>query len=261
MGQTTCGGVDPTDSFVDNIPDLAQVGYSNNGDFSQTTSATITEGFRYTLKVSVGGRGFECVGNDYLAQILGDGAIRKQAGGTNEQDTWTEETVVYNSPLADPNAGETIGIALINNGGVQVNWDKVSLKSEQVLTCQSGGFLTPFDEPLSFKKKTKRAIPVKMVLVDVYGTEITDADIAPPVVQVTKGDKQGLGIAGYDGDLLPAGLSDDGNEFRYDLEAGHWIINLATKHYTASGTYIVSVAGGDGSYVVDGCSQTFERQS
>jgi len=122
-----------------------------------------------------------------------------------------------------------------------------------VLTCT--GFLPPFDNPLSIKAKESRAIPVKMVLQDLFGNIITDADITPPVVNVSY-EAGGTG-PGYDADLVPPGLSDDGNSFRYDGQ--QWIINLATKQFTSSGLYTVTVKAGDDSYVVEGCSQTFTR--
>ncbi len=99
---------------------------------------------------------------------------------------------------------------------------------------------------------------MKLVLRDIFGNEISDFDLsASPVVQVMLGTDTGSGIVGFDADMLPQGLSDDGNQFRYDPVDMQWIINLATKQYTASGEYTVSVVAGDGSYVVDNCSQTF----
>jgi len=75
------------------------------------------------------------------------------------------------------------------------------------------GFFTPFDEPMAVKKKSMRALPLKFNLFDEFG-EITDLS-PPPVVEVRVGDDTGSDISEYDGDLLPPGLSDDGNEFRY----------------------------------------------
>ena len=127
------------------------------------------------------------------------------------------------------------------------------------ITCE--GFFPPFDQPLLLKKKSKRAIPVKMILLD-GTTEITDLDLsAPPVVEVRVGDDTGSGIPGFDGDLLPPGLSDDGNEFRFDTDDMQWIINLGTKQYKGSLTYVVTAKSGDpSSYVIDpSCSQEFTR--
>jgi hypothetical protein len=111
-----------------------------------------------------------------------------------------------------------------------------------VLSCVDDGFLPPFDVQLELKKKAKRAIPVKMMLVDESGFPITDMDISAPVVNVAYG-ALGPPFDGYDADLVPSGLADDGNEFRYDPETETWIINLATKQFTASGTYTVMRVG------------------
>ena len=96
-----------------------------------------------------------------------------------------------------------------------------------------------------------------MVLHDLFGNIITDADITPPVINVTYGSSET--ILGYDADLVPPGLSDNGNAFRYDPLGQVWIINLATKQFTAQGLYTVTVKPGDDSYVIEGCSQTFTR--
>ena len=181
--------------------------------------------------------------------------------GVNFANSWFEQTLTYTSPASDPNAGQTLKIKLVKDTNVrQVDWDNVRLYESRVLTCE--GFLSPFDQPLSLKKKENRAIPVKMILHDgLLGTVITGTDLsAPPLVQVSVGGAIGEDIAGYAGDLLPAGLSDDSNEFRYDDDTQQWIINLGTKQFTASNTYNVTVVPGDHSYVIDGCTGTFTRQ-
>lgn len=253
--QTGCG--DP-DDFIDDIPDGDQIAYSNGGEISQQTGATITAGHRYTLKVGVGGR-CNLGGKDYAILLAGVTQVGTTTGTrTSPTGGWIEVTVVYNSPALDPNDGELLTVMLENEDSSQLNFDYVRLDDSEVLTCE--GFFSPFDQPLSLKGNSKRAIPAKMVLRDAWGAEITDLDLsAPPVVQVMLGSDTGSAIPGFDGDLLPPGLADDGNEFRYDPVDQQWIINLATKQYTAIGTYTVSVVAGDGSYVVDNCSQTFER--
>jgi len=126
-----------------------------------------------------------------------------------------------------------------------------------VLFCE--GFEPPLDQALSMKKKSKRAVPVKMILKDSEGTIVNDTMIAPPVVEVAYNSSTGSSIPGYDGDLLPAGLSDDGNEFRYDPYDSLWVINLGLKAYTASGEYTITAKPGDDSYLLEGCSQTITR--
>jgi len=131
------------------------------------------------------------------------------------------------------------------------------------LACS--GFLPPFDQPLSLKKKVKRAIPVDMVLTDADGFTITDTDIvAPPVINVLFG-AQVYGVMPPDtDDLLPLGSANDDNIFRFDIDSWQWIYNLGTKQFTAAGTYTVTVASGDETeYTIDTsggqCTQTFVR--
>jgi hypothetical protein len=121
------------------------------------------------------------------------------------------------------------------------------------------GFYVPFDVPMMVTKKSKRALPLKFNLFDEYGDEIIDLS-PPPIVEVKVLPHTGSSIPGWDGELLPPGLSDDGNEFRYDLESGKWILNLGMKTYTASTTYIISVLAGDSSYAIEGCTESFTRQ-
>jgi hypothetical protein len=119
-------------------------------------------------------------------------------------------------------------------------------------------FDPPFDAPLSLKKNSKRVIPLKMTLVNSEGIEITDTDLsALPVVNVLFGG-QVYGESPPDGeDLLPNGGANDDNIFRFT--GGKWIYNLGTKQFTAPGTYTVKAVAGDGSYIIDGCMETFER--
>jgi hypothetical protein len=113
---------------------------------------------------------------------------------------------------------------------------------------------------ITLKKKNKRAIPVKMYLVDDQNDLITDEDVsAPPVVSVAIGSSSDPG-SGYDPELVPPGLADDGNEFRFDPVEGLWIINLATKQFTASGQYTITAVAGDLTYVIDSsCTGIFIR--
>ena len=112
---------------------------------------------------------------------------------------------------------------------------------------------------LALNNKMKKAIPVKMSVVDTDGNLITESDIsAPPVVDVSYSPDAGV----YDGnnsDLVPPGLADDGNEFRFDYP--YWVINLATKQFSSAGTYEVTAMAGDDSYSINAssCSGTFIR--
>ena len=248
---------DPTQAFIDGIPDGVQVAWSNNGDIEQSLTAQLTEGYKYTLTVWIGGRNVIYSNNPYAVILAGDSILLADATGFNTPDSWIKETVTYTVFPGDPNVSKDLTIKLMNYDGVQVNFDKVTLDESLVVTCQ--GFLPPFDKPLTLKGKDKRAIPVKMVLRNLMGDIMTDAHITPPVVQVSYRSVSGASIPGYEAELLPPGLSDDGNEFRYNPGSEMWIINLATKQFTSPGTYTVTVVSGDNSYVIEGCSQTFTR--
>lgn len=127
-----------------------------------------------------------------------------------------------------------------------------------ILDCV--GFYAPFDAPMVVKNKSNRALPLKFDLFDEYGIENTELS-PPPIVEVMAMGATGADIAGWDGALLPAGLSDDGGEFVYDFGYGWWVLNLGMKAYTAGATYTISVKAGDDSYVIDGCTETFTRQN
>lgn len=112
------------------------------------------------------------------------------------------------------------------------------------------GFEPPLDEShIKFKKN--RVLPLKARLGN-DGSYISDLDVtAPPVVQV-------LYTPGIEGDpidvsdyVLSAGHETEGNQFVFTDEE-KWQFNLATKNYTAHGTYFVSIETGDSSeYVID----------
>ena len=98
-----------------------------------------------------------------------------------------------------------------------------------------------------------------MSLLDTDGNLITESDISsPPVVNVLYTADAGADN-GNNSDLVPPGLADDGNEFRFDYP--YWLINLATKQFTSAGTYEVTAVAGDDSYTIDAssCSGTFIR--
>lgn len=127
------------------------------------------------------------------------------------------------------------------------------------LTCLGDSFESPFSEIITLKNNMKKAIPVKMALVDADGNLITDSDISsPPVVNVSYTPGTGADDSNNP-DLVPPGLADDGNEFRFDYP--YWLINLATKQFSSEGTYVVTAVAGDESYTIDAasCSGTFVR--
>jgi len=93
------------------------------------------------------------------------------------------------------------------------------------------------------------------------GTPITDLNIAgaAPVVNVMFSAGGGPAVDVTD-QLDPLGQSSEGNEFRFDPSAGHWVFNLGTKPFSAPGTYTVTAAPGDTSYTISPtCTGQFVR--
>lgn len=135
------------------------------------------------------------------------------------------------------------------------------ISTAPVFTCVAGGFEPPFDTLLALKKKTKKVIPVKMVLEDDAMAVITDLDVMePPVVNVVFSPVAGGGDVSVTGDLLPVGEANVDNIFRFDDVMQEWIYNLGSKPFTAPGTYTVTAVAGDASYEIDSsCTGTFER--
>lgn len=139
--------------------------------------------------------------------------------------------------------------------------DDVSLNIEQLtLSCTNGGFESPFNVPLSLSSKAKRSIPLKMQLVDEFGTFYTNNDIMPPVVNVTFSPLTGGVTLDVTDDILSSGKANDDNIFRWDEEGQKWIYNLGTKSYKNAGAYNVTVAPGSSDYVIDEtCTGMFQR--
>ncbi len=156
------------------------------------------------------------------------------------------------------NNGDIAGSGIVN-GKIHAFLAIALTPATPALTCQNDRFESPFSEVITLKNKMKRAIPVKMQLVDVDGYVITGSDLSsPPVVNVSYNPGTGADDSN-NSDLVPPGLADDGNEFRYDDP--YWVINLATKQFTSAGTYEVTAVAGDDSYAIDAnsCSGTFIR--
>ena len=103
-----------------------------------------------------------------------------------------------------------------------------------------------------------RALPLKAVLEDSDGLELTDLDlVAPPVLQVWY--EYGTDDADdVTDEALPVGHGDEGNQFVFTADS-KWQINIKTTNYTAAGTYTVFMESGDGSaYVIEPtCSAEF----
>jgi hypothetical protein len=124
-----------------------------------------------------------------------------------------------------------------------------------------------FEPPMAVGPVTvrgNRAMPLKAVVVDSDGFEISDLDVsAPPVIQVAFEGIGGSSVVDVTGDAVPVGMGTDGNEFEYNLADGVWQFNLKTKNYTAEGTYTITMVSGDASeYTIDpACQAAFERKN
>jgi hypothetical protein len=120
------------------------------------------------------------------------------------------------------------------------------------LTCI--GFEPPMDtvekgRPVKVKKN--RVLPLKAILKDADGYEVSDMDITPPVLQVWFE----YGTADADDvteQSLAAGLGTDGNQFIFEYEDYKWHYNLKTKNYSAGGKYTIIIDTGNGDeYIID----------
>lgn len=127
------------------------------------------------------------------------------------------------------------------------------------LVAACDGFFAPFDVPLSLPRKASRVIPLTLSLFDPDGVELTPTEIAAPVVSVAKT----TGVVGeleqLEADAV--GRATEGNSFVWDETTGLWTYNLATKPYSAAGTYLVTVLAGNEKYIVSpSCDGVFVRQ-
>jgi hypothetical protein len=95
-----------------------------------------------------------------------------------------------------------------------------------------------------------------MMLIDNDGNSLTNAEIAPPMIQVV--------VAADSTDSAPppealesVGKGDDGNQFTFN--GTKWGFNLKTTNFTGSGKYTVTVVSGNlSAYVVSPtCEGTF----
>ena len=111
------------------------------------------------------------------------------------------------------------------------------------------------------KAKKNRVFPLKMGLFDADGFELTDADVAVPLVQVMFDAVGAAPAVDVTDDALSSGAGTDGNQFEYTVD-GIWQFNLKSKNYTGKGVYMVTAISGDPSeYTIDpACVTSFEIQ-
>jgi hypothetical protein len=246
--------------YFNSVPDGTNIAFVIGGSISQTLSTKLVANKVYTLTVHVGDR--PDFPSAYAVQLYAGDHLLAQGNSATPISQWLPETVTYKSTSSSNGLGSPLIIKLVG-GKVdwtgddpnRVNFDKVTLDESPYV--MSTGFLPPFDKPVSLKKKDSRAIPVKMVLKDLDGNIMTDVDIPAPVINVTFGGMPANIDPGYNDDLVPGGLADIGNAFRYDPTEQVWIINLATKQFTSAGEYTVTAKVG--AYTIEGCIGTFTR--
>ena len=119
----------------------------------------------------------------------------------------------------------------------------------------SGVFESPMDKPVTVNKRA-RVLPFNMMLIDENGIEITDTDIAQPVIQIVVAPGS-TDSAPPPEALVSVGKGDDGNQFIYSDSS--WSFNLKTSNFSGTGMYTATVISGDpSSYVINPtCEATF----
>lgn len=121
-----------------------------------------------------------------------------------------------------------------------------------VLTCS--GFGAPLDNgPVTVNKN--RALPFKALLYE-GSTPVTNVELAdaPPVIEVTYFSGTGPAVD-VSADAVPVGLDTEGNQFVF--VDGVWRYNLSTKHYSARGTYVVTMEAGNSYFITPTCTASF----
>ena len=112
-------------------PDGSQEAFSNGGTISQVLSSTLTNNTVYTLSVYVGQRTDDSTINYTIELIAGTSVLASVNNPVNPSPgNWGLATLSYNSGLSNINAGQQLGIKLINNNNVQpnqVDFDEVTL--------------------------------------------------------------------------------------------------------------------------------------
>jgi hypothetical protein len=118
------------------------------------------------------------------------------------------------------------------------------------------GFDSPLDSgPVTVKKH--RVLPLRAKLVDADGFPVTPFEIvSPPVIQVIFSASANPQVIDVTDQALATGHKTEGNQFVF--EADQWRFNLSTKHYSAPGTYIITMESGDeAEYAVRSCEAVF----
>lgn len=178
---------------------------------------------------------------------------------TGEAVTFTNWDTIYSN---EPNGGTRENYGMIFGPGVRLGlWNDANeiTDPQEMFVCEAiapemacVGFESPIDtSPVTVKKN--RALPLKASLYDIYGSLVSDSNLAaPPAVQVVFRPGESGEVVDVTDDALAAGLSTGGNQFVF--VGGLWRFNLKTSNYTAPGSYSISLISGDAEeYSVTGC--------
>ena len=115
------------------IPDGVNVAFSNGPEISQVLSEKLTAGLPYSLSVDIGNRN-DIPLPDFTIALLAGGNLLTSVDSTSitslpADGTFSTVTLSYLAASDNPFLGQTLEIQLINNGGAQMNYDKVSLST------------------------------------------------------------------------------------------------------------------------------------
>ena len=191
-----------------------------------------------------------------LHAVLWDGASLTDLNLLLDSDT-VNAGWVLSSAQSINNQGWIAGVAFntISNATHGFLLAPVPVPLVSCIGADSGIFDSPMDVPVTVNKRA-RVLPFKMLLVDENGTQLSDADIAPPMIQVV--------VAPGATDSAPppealdsVGKGDEGNQFSYSDTT--WAFNLKTSNFSGSGRYTATVVSSDpSSYVISPtCEGTF----
>lgn len=106
-----------------------QTAYSNGADISQTLSETAEAG-SYTLTVAVGDR-IDTALPAHRINLRAGGTVIATAFGSGNAlsgvEGWSDLSATGSLLFGDAAIGQALTIELVNEGGVQINWDDVRL--------------------------------------------------------------------------------------------------------------------------------------
>jgi len=103
-----------------------QTAFSNGPDFSQTLTEQLQIG-TYTLTVAVGDRDDTAFPNHAIRLLAGSTLITQAFNAPVANDGWLDISASVTINAGNTLIGSLLAIQLINNGGIQINWDNVRL--------------------------------------------------------------------------------------------------------------------------------------